>query len=55
MTYYLSTEGTHPPFDIYPTNIRSSHSQDADFAEKVVIIEIALLKNFNKNDDKEGF
>ncbi|VDL59330.1 unnamed protein product [Hymenolepis diminuta] len=33
---------THSPSYIYPTNIRSSHFQDANFAEKVVIIETVL-------------
>ncbi|VUZ49469.1 unnamed protein product [Hymenolepis diminuta] len=44
MTYHPSTKGTHSPSDNYPTNTRNSHSQDADFAEDVVIIEIALSR-----------
>ncbi|KAM3172936.1 hypothetical protein ACTXT7_013524 [Hymenolepis weldensis] len=44
MTYHLSTEGAHSPSDNFPTNIRSSHSQNTDFAENVVIIETVLSK-----------
>ncbi|KAM3173262.1 hypothetical protein ACTXT7_012847 [Hymenolepis weldensis] len=32
------------PINNYPTNIRSHHSQDATFAENIVIIETALSK-----------
>ncbi|VUZ44692.1 unnamed protein product [Hymenolepis diminuta] len=44
MIYHPSTEGTHSPSNNYPTNIRSSHSQDANFVENVVIIATALSK-----------
>ncbi|KAM3177290.1 hypothetical protein ACTXT7_004805 [Hymenolepis weldensis] len=43
-TDHLSTEETHSQTNNYPTSIRSSHSQDADFAENVVIIETGLSK-----------
>ncbi|VUZ47970.1 unnamed protein product, partial [Hymenolepis diminuta] len=43
-TDHLSTEVIHTPSDHYPTNIGSSHSQDADFVENVVIIETGLSK-----------
>ncbi|KAM3176093.1 hypothetical protein ACTXT7_007214 [Hymenolepis weldensis] len=54
MAYHLSNEGSKSPLDNYPTNTRGSHQQDADFAENIVIIETALLKNCNKNSHKEG-
>ncbi|VUZ51924.1 unnamed protein product [Hymenolepis diminuta] len=41
---HLSIEEIHSPSDDYPLNIRSSHSQDADFVKNVVIIEIGLSK-----------
>ncbi|KAM3170991.1 hypothetical protein ACTXT7_017506 [Hymenolepis weldensis] len=44
MTCYLSTERTHSLFDYHPTNIRSSHSKDADFAKLVTVIKTALQK-----------
>ncbi|KAM3177711.1 hypothetical protein ACTXT7_003982 [Hymenolepis weldensis] len=37
-------QGDPLPSDNYPTNIRSCHSQDADFAEDVVGNETALSK-----------
>ncbi|KAM3174496.1 hypothetical protein ACTXT7_010426 [Hymenolepis weldensis] len=43
-TGHISTEGTHSLSDNYPTNIRSGHSQNADFVENVVIIETGLSK-----------
>ncbi|KAM3187004.1 hypothetical protein ACTXT7_003181 [Hymenolepis weldensis] len=44
MNYHLLTEGTHSPSDKYPTNIRSSYSQDADFVKNVIIIDTAQSK-----------
>ncbi|KAM3185115.1 hypothetical protein ACTXT7_007034 [Hymenolepis weldensis] len=41
---HLSTEGTLSPSNNYTTNIRNSHSQDANFAENVVIIKTTLSK-----------
>ncbi|KAM3178553.1 hypothetical protein ACTXT7_002316 [Hymenolepis weldensis] len=43
-TDYLSTEETHSPPDNYPKNIRSCHSQDADFVKNVVILKTTLSK-----------
>ncbi|VUZ51620.1 unnamed protein product, partial [Hymenolepis diminuta] len=43
-TDHLSTEKTHSPSDNYQANIRSSHSQDANFAKNIVIIETSLSK-----------
>ncbi|VDL60306.1 unnamed protein product [Hymenolepis diminuta] len=46
---------------LHPTNIRSSHSQDANFAENVVITETALsgllrcCQNCNDNGYVKGF
>ncbi|KAM3172578.1 hypothetical protein ACTXT7_014238 [Hymenolepis weldensis] len=57
MTNHPSTNGTHSPSDNYPTNIRSGHSQDADFAENVVIIEAApsktSLPEFNEAEPEQ--
>ncbi|KAM3183559.1 hypothetical protein ACTXT7_010091 [Hymenolepis weldensis] len=44
MNYHLLTEGAHSLSDNYPTNFRSSYSQDADFVENVIIIVIAQSK-----------
>ncbi|VUZ49325.1 unnamed protein product [Hymenolepis diminuta] len=41
---HLLIEGKHSLFDKYPTNIRSSHSQDVDFVENAVIIGTDLSK-----------
>ncbi|VUZ46420.1 unnamed protein product [Hymenolepis diminuta] len=41
---YLSTGGTHSPFENYPTNDRISRSKDTDFVENVDIIKTALSK-----------
>ncbi|VUZ46036.1 unnamed protein product [Hymenolepis diminuta] len=41
---HLSTEETHSRSDNYQTNIRSSHFQEADSVENVVIIETGLSK-----------
>ncbi|KAM3179766.1 hypothetical protein ACTXT7_017646, partial [Hymenolepis weldensis] len=41
---HLLTEETHSPSDNYRKDIRSDHSQDADFVESVVIIETGLSK-----------
>ncbi|KAM3183726.1 hypothetical protein ACTXT7_009804 [Hymenolepis weldensis] len=43
-TVHVSTAETHSQSDNYPVNIRSSHSQDADFVKNVVIIETGLSK-----------
>ncbi|VUZ43953.1 unnamed protein product [Hymenolepis diminuta] len=42
MVYHLPMEGTYSLSDTYLTNIKSSHSLDADLSEDVVIIETAL-------------
>lgn len=39
MTDHTSTEGVRFPSDSRPTNMRNSHSRDADFAKNVTIIE----------------
>lgn len=44
ITHHQSIEGTHFPSGNHSTNIRSSRSQDPDFADNVTIIEIALSK-----------
>ncbi|VUZ53312.1 unnamed protein product [Hymenolepis diminuta] len=43
-TDHLLTEETHPPSDNYSTNIRSNHSQGANFVEYVVINKAVLSK-----------
>ncbi|KAM3175024.1 hypothetical protein ACTXT7_009356 [Hymenolepis weldensis] len=40
----LTASGNHSLSDNYPTNIKSNHSQDANFLENVVIIETVLSK-----------
>ncbi|VUZ52333.1 unnamed protein product [Hymenolepis diminuta] len=44
----LSTEETRSPSDNHSTYIRSSHSQDANFVENVVIIETGLSRTATK-------
>ncbi|KAM3171231.1 hypothetical protein ACTXT7_017034, partial [Hymenolepis weldensis] len=45
ITDHLSAEGTRSPSYIHPTDIRSSHPQDFDFAENITVIETAPYKD----------
>ncbi|VUZ39308.1 unnamed protein product [Hymenolepis diminuta] len=45
MTDHLSTEEAHAQSDNHPTNIRISHSRDADFTENILIIETIPYKD----------